>query len=168
MWFPHWKKKKNLHTSSGSLLKCETKVIYALGFPHSDIRSASTHTQTKQTLTNMYPHIYSSACSLEYAEDLSEHASLAQWMPLMSRGHIIIYLVRTLTVDTLIVAWSWFSTTYNITVDDVHRSVLKPCTSHTLVKIVGMDFIKYIWNIKKALQKKKFYKCYMYTLYQQV
>lgn len=74
----------------------------------------------------------------------------------MSRGHITIGLRRTLTVDSLMVAQSWISTAYNITVD-VQRSVLKPHTSNILVKIVGREFISgYPSHCKsEELRKKK-------------
>lgn len=60
----------------------------------------------------------------------------------MSSGHIIVGLKRTLTVDSLMVAQSRISTTYNITVDDVRQSVLKPCPSNILVKIVDTELNK--------------------------
>lgn len=84
----------------------------------------------------------------------------------MSRGHIIIGLGRTLTVDSLMVAQSWISTAYNIMVDDVRPSVLKPHTSNILVKIVGRESISgYPTHYKsKEIEKEScIFKYYTFT-----
>lgn len=149
-----------LAVPSDRLLNWKMKGICTLELPRSDIQSASTH-------THKHKHICSPTAQPEAWSKLqiclSMQAEHNEWY--WCQGHIIIGLKRTLTVDSLMIAWSWISTAYNITVDDVQRSVLKPRASNILVKITHWEFISGYPSrrIPEELNKKE--KLHLYMLY---